>query len=318
MLVSVIMPSYNHAMYVEEAAFSVLNQTYKKLEFIIIDDGSSDNSVKLLNSINDPRVKLVVQKNAGAHNAINKGLSIAQGDYFTIINSDDSFDYERIEKCLHYMDKNQLDLVCSWVRIIDKNGMINGIKKGWKNMRPTWSMPTNLNGFWKSNDFMLNLIATNFVSTTSNIFFRRSVYETVGGMRALRFAHDWDFMLRVASKFPCGLLPEALINYRIHGKNTITSNKNWMLFEVLWVLATNISQFEGLYLFSEKSDSDKLLVDQITKMSNSIQFGEHDRVFWMIRTFIESRRKVLGSKADEELLNNESLRQVFIDLISYG
>ena len=97
MLVSVVMPSYNHEKFVIEAAESVLNQSHRMLEFIVIDDGSRDSSVSLLKSIKDPRMKLVVQENAGAHAAINRGLEMAQGDYLAIINSDDTFDPQRVE-----------------------------------------------------------------------------------------------------------------------------------------------------------------------------------------------------------------------------
>lgn len=314
MLVSVIMPSYNHAKYVLDAAKSVLDQTYEQIEIIVIDDGSSDDSVKLLRSINDSRISLRVQENQGAHNAINLGLSLAQGDYICIINSDDMFPVNRIERCLNFLNKEEADFICSWISIIDGNGKQKGIKKGWYNMRPTWSITSASDGFWETDDFILNLLSTNFISTTSNMFFRRSVYDEIGGMRSLRFCHDWDFALRVASKFPCFIIPEPLISYRVHDKNTISSNKQWMMFEVCWVLASNLFMFEGSILFG-KNFTPENLKKMINQISSSIYFEGYDRIFWIMRTFIESRRKVLEYDGEYELLNDVMLRECFIKLI---
>ncbi len=315
MLVSVIMPSYNHSKYVLEAAHSVLGQTYKRIEFIVIDDGSTDDSLSLLKAIDDPRMTLLEQSNAGAHASINRGLELAQGDYISIINSDDIYFIDRVEKCLRFIDAHSLDMVCSWISVIDGMGKDKGIKRGWENMRPAWSMKEDKHGFWESDDFVLNLLATNFVSTTTNMFFRRTVFDSVGGMRNLRFAHDWDFMLRVAECFKCGLIPEPLMKYRVHGSNTINTNKGWMLFEVLWVLAANLRAYEGTKIFGDLCSPEEL-VEQMHKMMDSIHFEGLDRVFWLLRTYLNSRRRVLGEQADEELLDSSRLRQVFIDQIN--
>ena len=314
MLVSVVMPSYNHEKFVIEAAESVLNQSHRMLEFIVIDDGSRDNSVSLLKSIKDPRMKLVVQENAGAHAAINRGLEMAQGDYLAIINSDDTFDPQRIETCLRQMDEEQTDFSCSWIRVVDADGTEKSIKQAWKNMRPSWASTANDSGYWAGEDFALNLLSSNFVSTTSNMLFRRHVYETVGGMRNLRFAHDWDFMLRVAADYKCSVVPGPLMNYRLHGSNTISSNRKWMLFEVVWTIAANIHRYHGVSFFSETA-SPETLAREVRELFKSMNVSGLDKLLWILLTFMASRRAVLGAEADTELLDNAELRQVFIDLI---
>ncbi|MDT9281938.1 MAG: glycosyltransferase [Limnospira sp. PMC 1293.21] len=308
------MPSYNHAKYVLEATKSVLDQTYEHIELIVIDDGSTDDSVKLLKSINDSRISLRVQENQGAHNAINLGLSLAQGDYLCIINSDDMFALNRIERCVNFINKEEADFICTWIQVIDGNSREKGIKKGWSNMRPSWSITTGSDGFWETDNFILNLLSTNFISTTSNMFFRRSVYNEIGGMRCLRFCHDWDFALRVASKFPCFIIPEPLISYRVHDKNTISSNKQWMMFEICLVLAVNLFRFEGSALFG-KNLTPLELQKMIDQVSSSIYFQGYDRMFWIMRTFIESRRKVLENNVEDELFNNSLLRECLLKLM---
>lgn len=314
MLVSVVMPSYNHLSYVEEAANSVLSQTFKNIELIIIDDGSQDASVERLRGIRDSRVRLITQDNQGAHAAINRGLSLADGDYLCIINSDDVFSHDRIAKCLTFLDSENADLVCSWIRVIDVLGKVLGIKRGWENMRPSWSNGNAVNGFWEKNDFALNLLSSNFVSTTSNLFFRRKVYEEIGGMRNLRFAHDWDFLLRVAARHPCYLIEEALMDYRIHDSNTIRTNRSWMLFETCWTLAVNLPHFEGSVLFAEHGDENQR-ARLIREAANSIHIQGCDKTFWVLRSYLNSRIKQSGEVGELELLEAPELRQIFIDMI---
>lgn len=312
MLVSVVMPSYNHEKYCVEAAQSILDQSHAQIELIVIDDGSKDSSVELLRAINDPRLRLVVQENQGAHAAINRGLELAQGDYLAIINSDDTFDPRRIEKCLHRMDIEQSDFACSWIRVVNGAGEQKGIKQAWKNMRPGWSSSAKEFVYWTGENFALNLLSSNFVSTTSNMLFRRNVYETVGGMRNLRFSHDWDFMLRVATQFPCSVVAEPLMNYRLHGSNTISSNRNWMLFEVLWTVAANLHRYDSPALFGADPAA---RAAGVRSLYNSLHFNDLDKLFWVVLTFIQSRRIEAGEETETELLDDAELRQTFIDLI---
>lgn len=314
MLVSVVMPSYNHEKYVVEAAQSVLAQTHEHIELIIVDDGSRDSSVELLRTINDPRLKLVVQDNAGAHAAINRGLSLAQGDYLSIINSDDVYAPTRVVESLRQLEAEQADFVCTWIRVVDEAGNEKGIKEGWKNMRPSWSSAAKDYAYWLGDDFSQNLLSSNFVSTTSNMLFRRNIYDEIGGMRNLRFSHDWDFMLRLAPKFRCSVVTQPLMNYRLHGSNTISSNRKWMLFEVLWTLAANLHRYESDKLFGSDLEAEQLKTD-IKTLYNSVHVNNLDKQFWLLLIYIRARRTALGNAADTELLDNADLRQTFIDLI---
>ena len=111
-LVSVVIPVYNHQQYVEQAVNSVLKQSYPNLEIIIIDDGSKDDSTKKVDQCLDAwrkapaqglerQITFIKQQNQGAHHTINRGLSLATGDFLTILNSDDYFHLERIKTLVH-------------------------------------------------------------------------------------------------------------------------------------------------------------------------------------------------------------------------
>lgn len=112
-LVSVIMPVYKVEKYVAKTIESVLNQTYKNIEFFAIDDGSPDNSGAICDSykLKDSRLHVIHQENAGAPAARNSAIKIAKGKYLYFIDSDDYIEDEMIEKMVEYAESNKLDLV---------------------------------------------------------------------------------------------------------------------------------------------------------------------------------------------------------------
>lgn len=310
--VSVIIPSYNHRHYIGKAIDSVFQQDLEGLELIVIDDGSKDGSLDYLRQIKDARYTLVEQENAGAHNAINRGLSLAKGKYLAILNSDDIYHPERLSRCVAELEEHSVDLVTSWIEVINQQGHTLGIKEAWSNMLP-WALQDPARSFAATNDFGLNLIVSNFVSTTSNMVFSRRLLETIGGMRNLRFAHDWDFMFRAVEKFKCSLIEEPLMQYRIHSSNTISSNRAWMLFEICWVLATGMRRLEGSRFYNGKDP--QLWIADAERIHNSVSLQGNDKVFWMINQFIDAQQKQGVSEPELLLLDNAELRQAYIRYI---
>lgn len=102
--VSVIIPVHNSEKYIQECINSVINQTYKNLEIIIIDDKSTDNSVNIIKNIKDKRIKLIeLSVNSGAAIARNKGIEASTGDYICFLDSDDYWKLKKIEKQVKYI-----------------------------------------------------------------------------------------------------------------------------------------------------------------------------------------------------------------------
>ena len=97
---SVIIPTYNRAQVIQRAVDSVLSQTFRDFELLIIDDGSTDDSLNVLQSLahNDKRMRVVTQSNQGAGPARNRGLDIARGEYIAFLDADDTWDVKNIEK----------------------------------------------------------------------------------------------------------------------------------------------------------------------------------------------------------------------------
>lgn len=241
--ISVVIPSYNHALYIGSAIQSVLTQSLNDLELIVVDDGSSDDSVKIIQSIQDTRIRLVVQENRGAHAAINRGLEMSTGEFCAILNSDDRYHPTRLEKLSKLLDAEpEIGLSGSYIEIIDPQGKVTGVKQGYQNMEP-WLLPNPKRSFRAGNDLHAALLTENYLATTSNFVFRRELCQTIGGFRPLRYTHDWDFALRAARQSRIELVPEALLQYRIHPTNTIRENRAAMIFEICWCLAVHLPQY---------------------------------------------------------------------------
>lgn len=106
--VTVFMPVYNTERYIEESIWSILKQSFRDFELLIIDDGSSDRSLEIINSINDSRIRVVQNEiNKGLPYTRNLGLKLARGEYFAIMDSDDIARYDRLEKQVTYLNENK-------------------------------------------------------------------------------------------------------------------------------------------------------------------------------------------------------------------
>lgn len=122
--VSVVVPVYNVEEYLDKSVFSIINQTYKELEILLIDDGSKDNSGILCDewAEKDNRIRVIHKENGGLSSARNTGIDYATGDYIMFEDSDDWLEETIIEKCVARIEKDKSDLVLFGYRKIDENG----------------------------------------------------------------------------------------------------------------------------------------------------------------------------------------------------
>lgn len=123
-LISIIVPIYNREKFLNQCISSIINQTYKKLEIILVDDGSSDSSLEICKkyAATDDRVKVISQENGGVSKARNKGLEVATGEYIQFVDSDDFLDVETLDYYVNLLDKDsKLDLVICGFKNLDKN-----------------------------------------------------------------------------------------------------------------------------------------------------------------------------------------------------
>lgn len=122
-MISVIIPTFNSEKYIQKCILSVLENSYQNFEIIIIDDGSTDMTVEIVNSINDSRVRLYKQKRKGPGLARNKGIDFAQGEYLFFLDSDDVINKSTLELLINNIGDN--DIIIGDYNIIYDNGMID-------------------------------------------------------------------------------------------------------------------------------------------------------------------------------------------------
>lgn len=227
--IAVVIPLYNHAAYIGDAIRSVLAQTRTVDKIVIVDDGSTDDSVEVVRAFAEPRIELSTQPNAGAHAAINRGIEMAAGcDYIAILNSDDVFARERISKCAAFLDETPaIDVVTTRLKLIDSAGCeLAASDPSAKWFAAAWSIHDS------SLDLVEQLGVANFLASTSNLT-GRTTYFCEHPFRPYRYAHDYFFLLDCALHDRLAVLDEELLSYRVHSGNTISAPPEALVRELM-------------------------------------------------------------------------------------
>jgi glycosyltransferase involved in cell wall biosynthesis len=220
-LVSVVVPVYNAETYVGETLKSVLAQTYQNFEVIIVDDGGSDRSLEICRQFTDSRIKIVQQANRGLPGARNTGIRHAQGDYITLLDADDLWVPEKLEKHVAHLNASpDVGISFSYSAFIDDNGKPSGLHqmpRKLKNITPAYVLCRNPVGNGSS--------AVIRRETLQSIEFKDDLYgveEAFYFDERLRFknadATDLECWTRIAATTPWHLegIAESLTLYRIH------------------------------------------------------------------------------------------------------
>ena len=209
-LVSVIMPTYNHAKFIGEAIDSVLNQTYKNFELIIIDNYSKDNTEKIVASYNDERINYLKFKNNGVIAASrNYGIKHSRGEYIAFLDSDDMWLPEKLEKQISvFRVSNEIAMLYTRLKTIEGDVISNRI------------LPEN--GKYKSGSIFKSIYLWNFIACSS-VMVKRSVLDQVGLFNTdpnLIAVEDADLWLRIALKHIIKCTDDLpLLIYRIHSQS---------------------------------------------------------------------------------------------------
>ncbi len=195
MLVSVVIPTYNRAILLKRAILSVVKQTWKEWELIVVDDGSTDNTKEVVSRIRDPRIRYIYQDNRGVSAARNKGIMLSQGKLIALLDSDDVWKPTKLEKhlCFHLEGSWEISQTEEiWIR---KGKRINPARKHLK--KAGWIFQPSLK---------LCLISP------SCVMFSKDLWEKIGPFdEELPACEDYDLWLRTSLKYPVGLLPLPLV-----------------------------------------------------------------------------------------------------------
>lgn len=222
-LVSVILASYNHAKFIKEAVGSVLGQSYKNIELIVLDDGSIDGTPDEVEKINDKRLKLIRLTPNRRYHPRNLGIKMARGKYIAFQNSDDVWDQKKLEKQIDHLEKNKGTVVCfTRLNMIDESGKI--IKKSWAH--------GNLADENKNNDAWLRVLFTSGINFgIASAVVRKDKLKKLGGFcESMVQMADYDLWVRMAGLGQLYIINEPLTSMRIiKGVNYSTPKKEVFL-----------------------------------------------------------------------------------------
>jgi GT2 family glycosyltransferase len=222
--VSVVIPCYNHERYVRTALQSVYEQTYRNIEIIVIDDGSTDSSRKIVEGVlsNCPfRHRFVTRENRGAPATINEGIAMSTGEFVNILNSDDWFHFGRIARMVQGIALAGADWGFSAVDFVDENDRpVDTLHHATAYQQTCGS--ANI-PFGDTVGF--SFLASNVAISSGNLFASRALIDKLGGFRQYRYNHDWDFCLRALWLSEPVFVDEALYSYRVHPGNTIKESR---------------------------------------------------------------------------------------------
>jgi len=218
-LVSLVTPTFNQSNYIKETIESVLRQDYPNVEYIVVDDGSTDGTSEILDKYSC-KIKIVRQNNSGQGAALNKGWELCSGDYIGYLSSDDLLDSSAIQKLVDFMLRDS-EIVCAYPNsnLIDEKSKIikNAVCK----------------------DFSLKeVLIKQECWIGPGALLRRDVYDKVGGWKTnLKLAPDREYWLRVSNYGKIKMLKECLAGYRLHRESiSYREISEATSREYLWVL----------------------------------------------------------------------------------
>lgn len=206
-MITVIMPCYNHAQYVERAILSVYAQTYTQIQLIVIDDGSSDSSVQVLEGLRDQLgYTLLTQKNQGVCKALNRAIKeAAEGEYLALLASDDFWHPDKLRLQVDALDTNPRSEFCfsQAFEFKDENDLTKG------KVFPKKCL---------SGQVLNNVFIRQHVPAGTMLFSRR-LYDQLGGFDESLKEEDWDFVIRSAAITAFSSVDVPLLYYRSHEGN---------------------------------------------------------------------------------------------------
>ncbi len=228
-LVSIVTPSFNQGRFIRDTIESVLRQTYPNIEYIVMDGGSTDETVEILKEYGD-RFDWESEPDNGQTHAINKGLTKARGEVLAYLNSDDVLELDAVEKVVRFLQKNpEIDMVFGKAHYIDENNQITGE--------------------YKTSDNLGDL-SSGCIICQPAAFWTRRVSRRIGLFdETLQLTMDYDYWLRMfASKTPIAYFDQFLASSRLYQETkTLSQRKN--IFKEIFQICIHNLQFVHINFF---------------------------------------------------------------------
>ena len=264
--VSVILTTYNGATrgYLNSAIESVLNQTFKDYELIIVDDGSTDNTKSSCSKfLTRPNVSYLYKENGGPASARNIGVKKSKGEFICFIDDDDLWNQNKLEKQVNFF-RNQSDkkigMIYTSIEFIYKNGKAKRIKF------------SNTNG-----NIYKELFLENIINATSSVMIKKNVFDKVGYFNEnelIKGCEDYEMWIRIAKVFDIYSLNEVLVKYRLHDIS-LSSNRKKMefaLYIALYYALKNDKSIDENWVYNNYYK--KITIDRLLR-KNYIEFRKY-------------------------------------------
>ncbi|MDF2040259.1 glycosyltransferase [Bacillus sp. CMF12] len=237
MFISVVMSVYNTEKYVKQAVDSILLQTHKNFEFIIINDGSTDNTRKILDTIEDNRVNIIhLEKNHGVAYARNLGVQAAKGEWIAVQDADDISMPSRLEK--------QAEFIESHPHVIAVGSKIECISGKPAVSRRVTNGISNFHNSLLTNDDLLKERFRSCPLSHGSCIFSKKAFETAGRYDSkYRLIQDYDLWLRMFNIGSIEIVPEVLYLYRVHQGSLTNHSRNAFCIEMNQISMKYICKF---------------------------------------------------------------------------
>ena len=243
-IVSVCIPTYNGDKYLKECLDSVLAQTFTDFEVLIVDDCSSDETVKIAKEYadRDGRIRLIVnEQNLGLVGNWNRCIELAQGEWIKFVFQDDLIEPTCLERMLAASNPNSF-LICCRRNFLFEADVQETTRKSYEKFVTYLSLEGLFSGATEisSQDYCeaaLDCIGVNFVGEPTSVMLRRRVFSTFGLFNPhLIQICDFEFWMRIASHTGLNYVPETLSTFRVHGESTSAANTKSSRKHRVWML----------------------------------------------------------------------------------
>lgn len=298
-LVSVVMPVYNGERYLRQAIESILSQTFRDFEFIIINDASTDKSEEIIRSFAESRIVYIKNdKNLGQAESLNRGIRNAKGVYVARMDQDDISLPERISAQSAYMEANRdAAILGTGYQEVDENSNIT--------RRPLFPNSPDV----KTRLFFARL--TGWASIVHpTVMIRKDIFDKVGYYDPkYRICQDYDLWLRVVRKYKIENIPKVLLNYRVHDSSTSKKENIDTVKEMEAIVASGVD-----FYMSEKSDKEKDIVKRMLVLKKQANAENTGMVSDLFDYFY---KKVFGKELSAYYMKlKEELKLIYLSRLS--
>lgn len=251
--VTVVIPTYNRADTIARAVQSVLNQTYPDFEIIVVDDNSDDNTARIMQGIEDARIRYIRNnENLGAAAARNVGIRNATGGFIAFQDSDDEWHWNKLEKQIEKLENNKGygAVYCAFM---------------YKNNNNTYQVPNASEPVCNLEGHIYERLMTGNTVGTPALLVKKDVLDDVGGFNeTLKSLEDWELALRISKKYLFAYVDECLVD-AYYSENSVNQNIENRLLAQIYIYKTYFSSLKN-----KKACAENILcmVKDIKKLNN--------------------------------------------------